>query len=473
MSTISGASGAIDVNGIVSQLMSIERQPLQGLQKTLSGIQTRMSAWGRLQGALSAFQDAARALTGLDTWRASKATSGDETAVKATAGDGAVRGVYELVVQRLAQRQTLAGERLSGSDAVVGGGTLRVQLGTWDADAGAFTANPDRPEASIAIPENATAAQVRDAINAADAGVTASLVNDGVGTRLLIRSASTGQENAVRILVDDADGNGTDAAGLSQFAYDPVAAQGSGRNMTQTQAAQDALVSVSGLEVTSATNAIDDMIENVTVDLRKAGEQTVTVDVAPDTESMRKAVQKFVDAHNELNKVLADLTRYDPATRVAGPLQGNNTVTAIQRQVRSVLQATMGTGDLGRLADAGIEVQRDGSLAIKSGRLDAALANPSKLQTLFASSDDDASKVGIARRLDGLLSGILGSEGAITGATNSLRSRQQAVERQRSAFEDRLTLIEARLRRQYTALDSSLAQMNSAAAFLASRFGES
>ena len=104
----SAIGGAIDVSGIVSQLMSIERQPLQVLQKSISGIQTKLSAFGKLQGQLSSFQDAARDLLDVDTWKAATGSSSDETAAKASASAGAIPGSYDLTITQLAQRQTLA-----------------------------------------------------------------------------------------------------------------------------------------------------------------------------------------------------------------------------------------------------------------------------------------------------------------------------------------------------------------------------
>ena len=71
----SSIGSAIDVQGIVSQLMSIERQPLQKLQSTASGIQTKLSAIGRVQSAVSTFQSAAQELTNLPSWRAVQASS--------------------------------------------------------------------------------------------------------------------------------------------------------------------------------------------------------------------------------------------------------------------------------------------------------------------------------------------------------------------------------------------------------------
>ncbi|MFO1196915.1 MAG: flagellar filament capping protein FliD [Burkholderiaceae bacterium] len=467
MSTVSSStSTSIDVASIVSQLMAVESQPLNKLQTRLSGVQTEISAFGQLQGMLSAFQDAARGLTSLDTWHAATATSSDPTAVKAAASTGAVSGTYDMTVTKLAKRQTMATGPLANATTVFGGGTLRVQLGTLNAAGTTFTANPDKAEVPITIAAGATISEVRDAINSANAGVTASLVTDGSGVRLVVRSNDSGLSNAVRLSVTDDDGNDADASGLSRLAFDPTGT----KVMTQTIAPQDAQFNVNGLDLTSASNTVSGVVENVTLNFYKEGTGTVNVTVQPDADTMRKAVDKFVSAYNDLTKTIASVTRYDPATKVAGPLQGNTTVMMIQRQLRSTLQAVVGGASVGTLSAAGLQVQRDGTLSVNSTQFSAAVADPTKLQALFGASDADPSRIGIARRLDTLVTGILGSDGAVTGATSTLQKQQTDIQKQQTRMQDRLTQIQARLTKQYTALDSSLSQLSSVSSFLTSKF---
>ncbi len=462
MATSVTGMSTIDVNSIVSQLMTVERQPLQALQKTLSGIQTKISAFGKLQSQLSSFQSAVQSLKDVQTWKAAIATSSDETAVKATARSGALNGGYTLVVDHLAQRQTIASGAYADSAAVVGGGTLTLQLGTYASDPVSFVADPDRAPVGITIAAGSTVAQVRDAINAAGAGVSASLVNDASGTRLMIRSTDTGAANAFQLT---ASGD----AGLADLAFNPAAPTAT--SMAMTQASQDAALTINGLEISSASNKLDGVVENMVFDLKRSGETSVEVDVTGDAASMRAEVEKFVSAWNDLNKTIADQTKYDAGSKVAGVLQGNGTVVSVQRQLRNLLTQSVDGATLSRLSEAGIELQRDGSLNIKGSKLDAALANPANVQALFSATGTGGAE-GIARRFDTLLGSLLGIDGAVTGATDTLRSRQQGVTRQQDALEVRMTLIEARLRRQYVALDAQLAQMGSASALIAQRFGQ-
>src|SRR5690606_28989999 len=151
-----------------------------------------ISAWGKVQSALSALQDAARALARNDTWSAAKAASGDEDVLVATAGTGAIPGGYSIEVAQQARPQTLASDASADATSVVGSGTLRIQMGALDAAGTTFTLDAARPEVAIAIAADATLSDVRNAINAAGAGITASLVSDGTGQRLMLRSTESG-----------------------------------------------------------------------------------------------------------------------------------------------------------------------------------------------------------------------------------------------------------------------------------------
>ncbi len=453
MSTIS-ASSNIDVNGIVSQLMQIERRPLQSIQNTLSGIQTRLSAFGKLQSGLSAFQDAARALTRTDTWGAAKASSSDEAAMTATAGSGAIPGGYSIEVSQLAQRQTIATGAYADGAAVIGGGTLRIRMGSLNAEGTAFSADPERAEVSIAIAPGASLSDVRNAINAAGPGVTASLVADGSGQRLMLRSAETGAAQAFSIAADS-DGSG----GLSALTFDPAAGAPASGSMIRTQSAQDALVTVNGLQVTAKGNRLEGVVENVTIELKRVTTAPVEITVASDAASMRGSLDAFVKAYNDVNKQIADQTRYDPATKTAGPLQGNQTALRVQQQLREILRSTAGTGSPNSLNALGIELQRDGSLAITGNKLDAALASPGAVKSFFAATGATPGDAGLAQRLITKLGDLLSGDGALPGATDSLKSRQRSAEQQQERINSRLTDIEKRLVRQYTALDANLSRI--------------
>lgn len=478
--TVSSTSGSassgsmIDVQGIVEQLMTVERKPLQALQTAKTGIETKVSAFGKIKSDLSALQDSARALHDAQTWQAATVTSGNETVVKATSSGGAPRGSFSVTVQQLAQSQSAATGGYASPTAVVGGGTLVVQMGSGAG--GGFAADGARPAINIAIAPGATLAEVRTAINNAGAGISASLVNDGSQTRLMIRSSDSGESNAFSIQVQNPENAG--AGGLGGLAFTP----GGGGAMTPLQAAQDAKYLLDGLALTARSNTVANALEGVTLELRQVGAAPVPVQVGVDAESLRKAVDTFVTAYNAVNTTLTDLTKYDAAAGKGGTLQGEFSVVQLQSRLRAMLGAPVDASaglppgtpvPPARLSDVGIEVQRDGSLKVNDSKFKGAAADPQALRTLFGVVDaQDPAGGGIARRFNTLITRTLGVDGAITGALKTLDTRSDENKRRQEAIENRLESTRARLVRLYSKLDTNLAAMNNLSSSLAGQLAK-
>jgi flagellar hook-associated protein 2 len=383
--SVPGIGSGLDVDGIVTKLMNIERRPLDVLAQKKAGYQSQLSAYGKLRAALDAFGSAAAALADPARFSAFRATVADASLAKVSVGRGAVAGSVALEVLALAQAHKLRSDAFVATGDVVGSGTLTIEFGTYSG--ATFTANAARPAKTITIPAgNGSLAGVRDAINAAGAGVTANLVNDGSGYRLVLASAETGAAHAMRISVQDADGNHTDAAGLSRLVFD--GATGGTMRLAQSVAAQDASANIDGLLVKRASNVFNDVLEGVSMTLTKAAPGTpTTLTVERDTGTARGAIGDLVNAYNDLEKTMDALGAYDPQAKRAGELLGDGTLRTVQTGLRGLLTRALSTssGGLASLADAGIRFQRDGSLTIDDAKLGAVLADPAKdVSTLFA-----------------------------------------------------------------------------------------
>ncbi len=214
-----GIGSGLDVASIISQLMAVERQPLSALDAKEAKYQAQLTAYGSLKGALSSFQTAVTALADPAKFSAVTAKLADTAVATATASTAAVPGTYSIEVQALAQAHKLKSAAFATSATTVGTGTLTIQFGTYSG--GVFSLNSDKAAKTISIDSNnSSLAGVRDAINAADAGVAASIVNDGSGNRLVISSQDSGVANALKISVTDDDLADTDNAGLSRLVYD-------------------------------------------------------------------------------------------------------------------------------------------------------------------------------------------------------------------------------------------------------------
>lgn len=461
MATISsaGVGSGLDVNSIVTQLVALERKPIEDLQKSTNKLQTQLSSFGKLQSTLSTLRDAATKLTRAETWQATTASSSDAAAASATTGPKSVPGRYAVSVTRLASAQTLTSGTFAAPSTVLGSGTLTIELGTWGAGQTSFTPKAGATPMAVTVAAGSTLEQVRDAINAASGGVVASIVNDATGARLSLRSRDSGEVNAFRVTAADDDGNNTDAAGLSALAFDPSAGVAS---MTQRQAATNALATINGVEVVSASNTLTDVIDGLTIRLGKVTTAPVDIEIAQDGESIRKAITSFVDAYNELNKLTRDQTKYDANSKTGGVLQADRTVIGLQSQLRSLLTGTSGASTVyTRLADVGFDLQRDGSISLQSTRLDAALGRLPELRRLFSNTDTLVpANDGFATLVKRYGDGALGVDGSLSARQSALRDRIDRNGDRAEALEQRVAQVEKRLRAQYTALDAQMGQLN-------------
>jgi flagellar hook-associated protein 2 len=395
MATVSSTS-AIDVNSIVSSLMSVEQRPLTLITNQKTAYEAKLTAYGTLKSALSTFQTSVSALAAASKFNAQSATSATPSMFTATANGSATIGDYAITVNQLAKSQKIALDGVANTTDVIGTGKLTIAFGTYapeivsPATPASFTANPNKTSFDVTIDaSNNTLAGVRDAINAANGGVTATIVNDGTANRLVITSKETGEVNSLKITVADDDGNPTDNTGLSRLAYDPLSTAGAGKNMSQLQAPLNALLNIDGIDVIKASNSVSDAIEGITLNLLgTSNSQPVNLAVASDQAKIKESVTAFVDAYNKLNDTLRTLTKYDETGKSSGKLLGDATARNITAQIKSVVTKVVDTGGtITSLTDIGVSFQRDGKLALDSTKLTDAISNHfDDIAALFSTS---------------------------------------------------------------------------------------
>ncbi|MCB1692370.1 MAG: flagellar filament capping protein FliD [Pseudomonadales bacterium] len=371
--TSTGIASGIDVEGLVSQLVSAERTPAENrLNQRQQVVSAQLSAYGTLKSALSTFQASLTDVKKLSTFQKRTVDVSDSDSLAVTASKDAVPGSFSVSVSKLATAHSLASMSFASTDTVVGEGTLAIRFGTTDYDAqtetyNGFTVNPDRATASILIDSsNNTLAGVRDAINAADAGVSATIVNDGSGYRLLVSSTSTGAENGIEISAVDQDGNNTDQSGLSRLAFNASA-----NYMTQTAAAEDAQVTINGLAVSSATNSLDGAIDGLSIDLKAVTTSPVTVNVKKNAAAIKTAIQGLANGYRAFNAVANQLSKFDQTTQQGNILLGDATLRSITSRVRQVLNSPVDniSSAFATLSEIGITTDATGSLNIDDTKL--------------------------------------------------------------------------------------------------------
>lgn len=451
MATISspGIGSGLDIKSIVSQLVAVEKQPLDKLKLQATATQAKISAFGQIQSLVSALSDAASALNSVTGWNGVSATSSDSASVGVSAIGGTQPTEFNVEVQALAKAQATASMALLPVGGAIGAGTLRLSIGQWSG--GVFTPGTATP-VDLTITATDTVSDVASKINGANAGVTATVLTDASGERLLLRSKNTGVAAGFQLSVtSDADGNTTDAAGLSRLVSGSMV----------TQAASDAAATINGIAVTSATNTFTNAVSGVTLTAQKVTTGPVTVAVARDTSAVQTKVAAFVKAYNDINGVLNDALKYDAATKTAGMLQGDSMTLSLQNALRSVVQSTTsGSSVFNSLSDVGISVLRGGNLEIDSTKLSNAMGNMDELKKFFSNTGTGAAQ-GIAGRFKDLTSAMLSSTGFFHNKQDSLQQELVKNSKEQTRVNDRAAKVETDLNRRYSALDAQIASLNS------------
>jgi len=372
-----GIGSGLDVEGLVTQLMAAERQPtLNRLAQQESIIQAKLSAYGTLKGGIATLQSAAGDIKNPETFSKRKVDNSDSGAVGVTVTNNAPPGSFSFAVTELAQSHSLASQSIASQSDPMGTGTLTIRFGTTDYVAAtdtynSFSVNPDSASVSVTIDSsNNSLTGIRDAINAATDDVSAAIVNDGSGYRLLLTSTTTGQENSLEISVDDDDENDANLSGLSQFAFNASVS-----HFDQTVAATDASFTVNGLEVTSASNSVSSVIDGMSLDLKQVTTDPVVVTVKRDTDAIKSAVTKFVDGYRAFNNIVNQLGQFDEASQSGSILLGDSTLRTVSSRIRQMVTGVISgaSTSFSTLSEIGITSDEYGNLNIDDAKLSAAI----------------------------------------------------------------------------------------------------
>jgi len=472
-----GVGSGLDLASLLDQLKQAEQVPLTAITQQQQSYQTKLSAYGQLQSMLGAFQASANQLSNPSFFQATTASSSNTSVLSATGSNTAATGSYTVNVTQLAQAQSLVSKGQTSQTTAIGTGTIHIDFGsitggtldsntaspTYGTYTGAtFTANSGSTGVDITIDSsNNTLQGVANAINKANAGVTASIINDGSGTpyRLVINSNNTGATNSVRLSVNETDG-GTALSSL--VANDPAGTQ----NMQQTVEAQNAKLTVNNIGIQSASNTVSGAVAGVTMNLAQTGTSNVTVQ--RDTSSIVTGVQAFVTAYNNLQSTAASLSAYDPGTQTGSPLTGDTTLRVIQTQLRNVLNTPQTGNALTTLTQVGISFQTDGTMALDTSKLTTALNNNTgAVASLFGNTDG---KSGYGNQISTLVANLTSSNGALTSATAGINSTLQDLSNQYTNTQNQINATVANYQAQFQQLDVLMSQMQNTSTYLTQQF---
>ncbi|EKN47689.1 MULTISPECIES: flagellar filament capping protein FliD [Pseudomonas syringae group] len=467
-----GVGSGLNIAEIVKGLAGAERQPKQTqLDKQTSTTSASLSGVGQLSSALAAFQKTMDTLNSTTTlaFNGFAATSADEKVLKATAGNNAVNGTYAIAVTKLATPSKVATAALTAAQtSAIPSGTLKItQNGVAQ---------------NVEIDPGSTLEQARDKINSTlqGKGITANIINDTSGARLVFSSTTTGSGSDISV---------EGSSGLEMFNIDGT------KKMSETATtdangkviggagaisglAGDAEFTVDGLSLTSKTNKVSGAISGITFDLvaPSAPGATTTVTVATNTDGLKASLQSFVDSYNTLVKLVATLTKGSMGKDSAGkdvfvpaPLTGDATPRSLLAVIRTQIATSTSTSGLGSLAQLGIQTQQtDGTLSLDSAKFTAALSDKkmgSQIQALFTGEG------GLLSRLDKAVKPYNDpAKGILPSKTTSLTAMQKQLTKDQADLDRRIDTLTANLTKKYNAMDLVVGQLKATASSITSIF---
>lgn len=441
--TATGIGSGLDISNIVKVLVDAEKVPREAIfNKTENTIKAKVSAVGTLKSEIAKFQDALKKIQTGNTLSQRKVSTGDSKFLTATSTSSAQSGTYAIQVERLAKAHKVSGAFTTDSAQTVGAGSLD------------FTVNGKN--FSVAVTGTDSLTKIASNINSAsdNAGVTATVITSDGGSRIVFSASKEGPDNQIALTATDTTGNGlNDMFGAA--------------NLTTLQAAQTSLVHIDGQAVTSQTNEVTNAIEGVTLKLTAADlASTTTLSISQDDEAVKSNITGFVDAYNSLLTSIDKLSSYNATTKVVGALQGDSMIRSLESQLRRMVSERVDVnGTEFALYEMGIKTDRSGKLEIDDTKLDASIkSNMSGLQGLFATND-----TGLANRFDDLSKSYVKTGGLIDDRNKSYTASTSRLGKDRESFTLKMTQLQARLTKQFNAMDLIVSQLNQQSSGLADR----
>ncbi len=453
-----GIGSGLDLSTILDNLEAAEKATLTPISTQQSSYTAKLSAYGTLKSALVSFQTANTALNNADLFT-STTTSSSSSAFSATTTGSAIAGKYTISVSQLAQAQTLTttGSQADSKTAIASAdSSITIQQG----------GGKDAVKIDISA-ANSSLSGIRDAINKADAGVSASIINVGNGQyRLSITANDTGSDNAMTISVSG------DSALQSFMGYD---ASGNG-GMEESVTAQNAKLKVNNVDIENSSNTISDALEDITLNLNDTTTGNQTLTIAKDTSKSENAINAWVTAYNALQDTFSSLTKYtkvdtgtDAQDTSNGALLGDSTLRTIQTQLKSMLSSSTGSSAYKTLAQIGVTSDPStGKLTVDSTKLESALkTNSADIKDMFVG---DGKTTGITTTMGSNLTSWLSTTGIIQAATDGVSKTLNNLTTQYNDASDRIDTLMARYKAQFTQLDVMMSSLNSTSSYLTQQF---
>ena len=431
-STITGVGSGFDTIGIVKALVDAEKAPKQS-QITAQQKDTtiQLSAVGTVKGALETYRAAIAKLNSVSSFNGLAATSSDEKISKVTIDDKASSGIYALDVSKLATSSKITSKVFEGgTSSVVNSGSEPTTL----------TISQSGENYNVSIPAGATLQQTREAINTQlqSKGISANVLTDAKGSRLVIGSQTTGKGTDITISGDSELSTGYDAG----------------------KAPVNAEYTIDGIAMESSSNKVTSAISGVTLELIDTKASTITV--ASNTATLKTSVQSFVSAYNALLTSINTQTKVtatgDAATTTSGALTGDASMRQLVNGIRNELLQNSGSSSMGNLSQMGISTdQKTGLLTLDDKKWDTAVATPNGASEIAKVFTGDT---GLVARMTKATDSYVGTTGLLASRVTDLNTKLTDLTTQQADLDRRMESMKTSLTSKYTAMDTLIAKIN-------------
>ncbi len=432
-STISGPGSGYDTQAIVKALVGAEKAPKQTqITNQQKDTTIQLSAVGSVKSALETYRTAIAKLNNVAAFNGLAATSSEDKNVKVTLGDGASSGKYVVVVSELATSSKVT------SKVFAGGETGSANSSSTDQT---LTINQGDKSYDVLVPAGASLKEVRESINTqlSAQGISANVLTDANGGRLVIGSNTTGVDTDITLSGDSDLVQGYDTG----------------------TPAQNAKYTIDGIAMESTSNKVTSAISGVTLDLiAKDKDKPITINVASNTDTLKTSVQSFVTAYNALMTSINTQTKVtatgDASTTTAGALTGDASMRQLVNGLRNELVNSTGSGSVGSLAQMGVTTDlKTGLLSLDDKTWDKAVVKGATDIAKMFTGD-----TGLVARMNKATESYVGSTGSLATRVTDLNTKLTDLTTQQSELDRRMEALEKTLSAKYTAMDTMIAQLN-------------
>jgi len=439
-----GAGAGFDTKKIVEALVNAERAPTEArINSKIAESEAKISGLGKAVSILNVVKDAANRLNDAKDFNTFTLSNSQESAFSASSTTSARAGSNNVTVSQIAQEQRSVSNAFASETNAFSSNPITVSISVG-------SSNPTTTDITVT---DASLQGTVSAINAANLGVTAEIVDTGdASDRYRIQLiGETGAENAFSLTSSD-----------STLSFSSV------------QSATDAQLNVNGIDFTRSSNVIDDVITGVTLSLNTVTNGAANLSINQDDNQTRANIVDFVTIYNEAQRQLKELSN----SSIGGELAGDSIFRSLTSSLRSLVLGTSSSasGNISNLSDMGISVSRTGELDVDDTKLDNALANNfSDVVTMFSANTDNQSAsstdvAGLAGDITNLIADATAADGYLESQQDTLADANSRRQEELSDLAERMERVEERYNRQFLAMQQIIDQMNSTRESMESSF---